>query len=87
MQLSKNRVDTDRYKRVLFYRICPGCSNYVIVDVTRRSKADAMNQRGSKYLGTFHSCGGPHGHLCWNMTLYREGKPIYETFGPKSNGS
>lgn len=81
-QVSKNRIDIDRYNKVMFYRVCPGCGDYKVIDVVRRSKSDVMS-RDSKYLGTFHTCGG-HGTKCWHMSYLTEGKQLYETFGEKA---
>lgn len=65
-QVSKNRIDRARYDKVMFSRVCPGCGDYVIIDVVKRSKSDAL-ARNSKYLGTFHTCGG-NGTSCWHMS-------------------
>jgi pyruvate/2-oxoacid:ferredoxin oxidoreductase beta subunit len=82
---SKNRIDRARYDHVMFYRTCPGCGDYVIIDVVKRSKSDALS-RDSKYLGTFHTCGG-NGTKCWHMTSLSGDKPLYETFGPEATNS
>lgn len=82
--MSTRRIDSTRYNAVLWSRVCPGCGEYRVVDVVRRSRKDALDQKGSKFLGAFHACGGPDGHRCWNMTRYEEGKPdkpLYESFG------
>ncbi len=81
---SARRIDKARYDQVMWSRVCPGCGNYVIHNVHRRSKKDALDARGSKYLGSFHACGRPEGHECWHMSSYDERKPdrqLYETFG------
>jgi hypothetical protein len=86
MATSANRIDKARYDQVMFSRVCPGCGNYVILDVVRRSKQDALDSTRSKYLGTYHCCGGPEGHGCWNMSKFdatKPDKPLYETFGDK----
>jgi hypothetical protein len=80
---SKNRIDRARFDAVMRTRVCPGCDDYTIIDVVRRSRKDAMS-RDSRYLGTFHCCGGPNGHRCWHMSSFSETKPMYETFGPES---
>lgn len=81
-QPSKNRIDRKRYDQVMFSRVCPGCGDYVIIDVPRRSKPDVLS-RDSKYLGTYHTCGG-NGTKCWHMSYLSGDKPLYETFGPEA---
>lgn len=85
---SERRIDKCRYDKVLWYRVCPGCGDYTVIDVARRSKSDLMEK--SRYLGSFHSCGGPEGHLCWHMSKFDANKPerpLYETFGPMAKKS
>ncbi len=80
---SENRINKERYDRVMWSRVCPGCGDYVIHTVHKRSKKDVLD-KGSKYMGTFHQCGGPDGHECWHMSNYDDNKPerqLYETFG------
>jgi pyruvate/2-oxoacid:ferredoxin oxidoreductase beta subunit len=82
--VSKNRITKSRYDKVLWSRVCPGCGDYKVVDVHRRSRNDIMDS--SKYLGSFHACGGPEGSRCWHMTRAEAGKPdkpLYETFGSR----
>jgi len=80
---SENRITKYRYDNVLWSRVCPGCGNYKVVDVVRRSSSDVMD-RDSKFMGKFHMCGGPDGSKCWNMSFYepkKPNKPLYEKFG------
>lgn len=82
---SENRIDKERYDRVMWSRVCPGCGNYKVVDVVRRSKSDALSP--SKFMGSYHACGGPEGSGCWHMTRFepgKPGKPLYEVFGRHS---
>jgi pyruvate/2-oxoacid:ferredoxin oxidoreductase beta subunit len=77
------KIDKERYDRVMWSRVCPGCGDFRVVDVCRRSRSDVLDR--SKYLGSFHACGGQLGHRCWNMTMYSAKKPtaaLRETFGP-----
>jgi hypothetical protein len=83
MSESKNRITIERYNQVLWSRVCPGCGEYTVIDVIRRSKSDAMS-RDSKFLGKFHCCGGPNGHKCWHMSCQSGDKPLYEMFGSES---
>jgi len=85
MSGSKNRITKTRYDQVLWSRVCPNCGDYTIVDIHRRSSKDVMNQKGSKYLGWFHSCASPNGNKCWYMTPYvNDTRPLYEHFGEKT---
>lgn len=80
---SENRIDKARYDQVMWSRVCPGCGDYRIVDVVRRSRQDLMD-RDSGFRGSFHECGGPDGHRCWNMSKYdarTPNKPLYERCG------
>jgi len=82
---SENRIDKTRYDRVMWSRVCPGCREHKVVDVVRRSKEDAASP--SKFLGSYHACGGPRGSQCWHMTKYepkKPAKPLYEIFGHHS---
>ena len=77
----KIKIDVARYNKVLWSRVCPGCGDYKVVDVVRRGSNE---EGGSTFRGTFHACGGPDGHLCWNMSkmnLKRPNAPLYESFG------
>lgn len=81
-----NRLDKARYDQVIWSRVCPNCGNHTVIDIVRMSKKDVLS-RDSKYLGTYHSCGGPRGYRCWHMTKFEPAKPekaLYETFGSKS---
>ncbi len=76
---SENRITKSRYDEVMWSRVCPGCGDYKVVDVVRRSKDDVMSP--GKFLGSFHQCGGPMGSKCWHMTKYEPSKPnkaLYE---------
>jgi hypothetical protein len=76
---SENRITKSRYDEVMWSRVCPGCGDYKVVDVVRRSKDDVMSP--GKFLGSFHQCGGPSGSKCWHMTKYEASKPnkaLYE---------
>jgi hypothetical protein len=77
---SENRITKERYDQVMWSRVCPGCGEYKVVDIHRRSSSDALSP--GKYLGSFHACGGPEGSRCWHMTRYEPkspAKPLYET--------
>jgi pyruvate/2-oxoacid:ferredoxin oxidoreductase beta subunit len=76
---SENRITKSRYDEVMWSRVCPGCGDYKVVDIVRRSRDDVMSP--GKYLGSFHACGGPMGSKCWHMTKYEPSKPnkaLYE---------
>lgn len=77
---SERRIDKARYDQVMWSRVCPGCGDHLVVDVARRSRSDVLD-KDSRFLGTFHACGGPQGHLCWHMNRFdprRPTKPLYE---------
>ena len=79
---SENRITKARYDQVLWSRVCPGCGDYKVVDVVRRSSEDALAE--SKFRGAFHQCGGPKGSKCWHMTKFeptKPTKPLYEKAG------
>ena len=79
---SENRITKARYDQVLWSRVCPGCGDYKVVDVVRRSSEDALGE--SKFRGAFHQCGGPKGSKCWHMTKFeptKPTKPLYEKVG------
>jgi hypothetical protein len=79
---SQFRIDVKRYNQVLRTRICPGCSDHLVVDVIRRRSSSMDDDRS--FGGSYHECGGPEGHHCWNMTKFNPRKPsapLYERSG------